>query len=242
MSDTIIWISGASSGIGAALLKYVPYPGARVINLDIHDAQGCENLRFDLTRPDTWRAVSEHFDSELSRFKGRRAIFLQNALFRGCAGVIEKVDPAKYEASLIGNFAGPIMLAASFLRAQRPGYELGLMLMSSGASRGVVGQSAYAAAKAGLEVWVKVAREEFKDRPNTWIVALRPGTVLTQGSVAIAELDPAIYPRAAVLKERYSKIGVDADLGGKRIWSALPPLPDRAVISFDDRTDATPSL
>jgi NAD(P)-dependent dehydrogenase (short-subunit alcohol dehydrogenase family) len=156
--------------------------------------------------------------------------------------MISKVDPIKYQEALIGNFAAPLMLATSFLRASKPGYELGLMLMSSGASRGPIGQSGYAAAKAGLEVWVKVAREEFKDRANTWIVAMRPGTVLTESAVSIANLDSAVYPRADYLKERYREIGVDPELGGKRIWAALPPVPDRPIISFDDRTDATPSL
>jgi NAD(P)-dependent dehydrogenase (short-subunit alcohol dehydrogenase family) len=242
VSDTLVWISGASRGIGAALLKHVPYPGARVINLDIRDAPGCENLRFDLSRPDTWKAVADHFAHELAAFRGRRAIFLQNAVVQGSSGLIGRVDQAAYQAALIGNFAAPIMLAESFLRASRPGYELGLMLMSSGASRGPVGQSAYGAAKAGLEVWVKVAREEFKDRPDTWIVAVRPGTVLTESALAIAHLSLDLYPRADMLKERYGKIGVDPDLGGKRIWSALPPSPDRPVISFDDRVDGTPSL
>jgi NAD(P)-dependent dehydrogenase (short-subunit alcohol dehydrogenase family) len=242
MPDSLIWISGASRGIGAALLRHLPYPDARVINLDIQDAPGCENLRFDLTLPETWKSVAEHFAAELSAFRGRRAIFLQNAVVQGSSGLIGKVDPAVYQAALIGNFAAPIMLAQSFLRASRPGYELGLALMSSGASRGPVGQSAYGAAKAGLEIWVKVAREEFKDRPDTWIVAVRPGTVLTESALAISHLSLDLYPRADILKERYRQIGVDPDLGGRRIWSALPPSPDRPVISFDDRTDATPSL
>ena len=33
MSDTTIWITGATSGIGKALAQNVPYAGARIINL-----------------------------------------------------------------------------------------------------------------------------------------------------------------------------------------------------------------
>ena len=33
MGDTVVWISGASSGIGAALAASVPYPDARVIGI-----------------------------------------------------------------------------------------------------------------------------------------------------------------------------------------------------------------
>lgn len=33
VSDTIVWISGATEGVGLGLARTVPYPGARVINL-----------------------------------------------------------------------------------------------------------------------------------------------------------------------------------------------------------------
>ena len=33
MSDTLIWISGATEGIGLALARTAPFAGARIINL-----------------------------------------------------------------------------------------------------------------------------------------------------------------------------------------------------------------
>ena len=33
MSDTIIWITGATEGIGLALAQNAPWAGARIINL-----------------------------------------------------------------------------------------------------------------------------------------------------------------------------------------------------------------
>jgi benzil reductase ((S)-benzoin forming) len=36
MADTLIWISGATAGVGAGLARSVPYLGARIINLSRH--------------------------------------------------------------------------------------------------------------------------------------------------------------------------------------------------------------
>ena len=33
MIDTIVWISGATEGVGLGLARTVPYPGAHIINL-----------------------------------------------------------------------------------------------------------------------------------------------------------------------------------------------------------------
>jgi len=239
MSDTIVWISGATGGIGSALARHVPYKGARIINIDMKDAEGCENVRFDLLDPASWERVAAHFADELGRFKGKRAVFLQQAFVQTGMGVIGKVSRDGYRTSLIANFVAPAMLAEAFLRASRPGYELGLMLMSSGAARGTLGQSAYGASKSGLETWAKIAREEFKDRPNTWIVAVRPGSVRTATAMSSMNWDRELYPRVDAMREHFASHGVDPDLGGRRIWKALPPRPDRAVISFDGSIDET---
>lgn len=242
MSDTIVWISGATGGIGSALLRHMPWKGARVINLDRQDAAGCENVRFDLLDPDSWEQVAAHFADELGRFKGRRAVFLQQAFVQQGMGIIGKIPRDGYRNSLTANFVAPVMLAESFLRASRPGYELGLMLMSSGSARGTLGQSAYGAAKAGLETWVKIAREEFRDRPDTWIVAVRPGSVRTVTAMKGFDWDPAVYPRVHAMRAHFDSHGVEPDVGGRRIWKALPPSPDRALISFDGSTDETATL
>ena len=242
MSDTIIWISGATGGIGSSLARHVPYKGARIVNLDIQEAKGCENLKFDLLDPDSWELVAAHFAAELGAFKGRRAVFLQQAFVQSGMGVIGKIARDGYRNSLIANFVAPIMLAEAFLRASKHGYELGLMLMSSGAARGQAGQSAYGSAKGGLEHSVRVAREEFKDRPDTWIVAVRPGSVRTAPAMSSMDWDPDIYPRVGAMREHFATQGVDPDLGGHRIWKNLPPKPDRPLISFDGSTDETATI
>jgi NAD(P)-dependent dehydrogenase (short-subunit alcohol dehydrogenase family) len=108
------------------------------------------------------------------------------------------------------------------------------MVMSSGAgAKPLAGQSGYGAAKAGLEHWVKVAREEFRERPDTWIVAVRPGLVKTAAALSQLKVDPALYPRVCALAGLFDSVGVDIDTAAKRIWAALPPRPTQALISFE---------
>jgi NAD(P)-dependent dehydrogenase (short-subunit alcohol dehydrogenase family) len=50
--ETIVWITGATAGIGAALVRSLLYRDARVINLFRNEAAGVENLQVDLTDPE----------------------------------------------------------------------------------------------------------------------------------------------------------------------------------------------
>jgi NAD(P)-dependent dehydrogenase (short-subunit alcohol dehydrogenase family) len=213
-----------------------------VINIDIRKAAGCENVHCDLLYPRSWDEVAAHFQLELNRFGGKRAIFLQQAYVQAGMGLIGKLARDGCRTSLVANFVAPIMLAEAFLRASRLGYELGLMVMSSGSARGVLGQSAYGAAKSGLETWVRVARREFSDRPDTWIVAVRPGSVKTQTAIKFLDWDEELYPRIHELRKRFSTAAVAPELAARRIWKALPPTPNRDLISFDDSLDETPTM
>ena len=59
MSDTVVWISGATDGIGLGLARTVPYPNARVINLSRRQHPDFETVQFDLTQPETYAAVQQ---------------------------------------------------------------------------------------------------------------------------------------------------------------------------------------
>ncbi len=242
MTETLLWISGASAGLGSGLAKHQPYDGARVINIDRVAAPGLETVLFDLTQPETWESVAAHFADTLRTFRGRRAVFVQNAFAQLGMGVIGRLDRATYGRGLVANFAAPVMLGEAFLRAL-PDHveEAGLVMLSSGAgARPLVGQSGYGAAKAGIEFWVRVARAEFAARPNLWITAVRPGLVKTATALSQLSADPALYPRVGALAGLFERIGVDIDTGAKRIWASLPPQPDEQVIAFDGAAVAAP--
>jgi benzil reductase ((S)-benzoin forming) len=240
VSGSLVWVSGGTEGIGLGLIRNVPYADARVINLSRRQHPDFESFRFDLARPETWETLREHFTRELARFRGERAIFIHNAFLRGTTGFAGEVALEKYRDDVFANAAAPLMLGDMFLRAAKSsGFagEIGLALMSSAAARSPYeGNSVYCAAKAGVEMWVRVVRRELKRRgaTRTWVVAIRPGFVDTPNVRWVATLPEEIYPVAPLLaKGLESGEGLmDIDTAARDIWAALPPPPDQSLLMF----------
>ena len=145
------------------------------------------------------------------------------------------MDEEQYYSAVMGNAAAPLVLADWFLREVKPGYESGLVLISSAAARmPFEGNSVYGAAKAGVEQWVRVVRRERARRgTGPWVVAVRPGFVDSPSLRKVAALDPHNYPISPAIRD-----GIDngetlsPDEAGRQIWAALPPAGDESVLLF----------
>ena len=236
MSDTIVWISGATQGVGWGLARTVPFPGARIINLSRRQHPDFETVPLDLTRPDTYDAVEQHFKKELASFAGSRAIFIHNAYFPGGVGFASETRSDELRASLQANAVAPLVLGEMFLRYVSPAYESGLVLMSSAAARHPFeGNSAYCAAKAGVEMWVRVVRRELKRRGRrTWVVAVRPGFVDTPSTRLVGTLAEDIYPAGPQIGRQLEsgRNVLTPEQAGRDIWAGLPPKGDTSVLLF----------
>ena len=234
-ADSLVWISGATTGLGSGLARTCPYPDARIINLSRSPHPGLENVCFDLADPATWGAVRDSFTRELCTFRGTRAIFIHNAFARAEPGFAGEVDEGDYYREVIGNAAAPLVLADWFIRAVGPGYESGLVLMSSAAARmPFEGRSVYCAAKAAAEQWVRVVRRERARRgAGPWVVAVRPGFVDSPSVRQQADLDPGVYPSAPALRQGLADgEALHPDDAARAIWAALPPPADTSVLLF----------
>jgi len=233
-ADTIVWISGATAGLGSGLAATVPWPGARVINLSRSAHPQLESVKLDLSRPESWGAAEESFRRELAGFKGKRAIFVHNAILATPPGFTGETDRAAYYNEIIANGAAPLMLGEMFLRAVGQNYESGLVMLSSAAARSPFeGHSVYCAAKAGVEMWVRVVRRELQRRgKKTWVVAVRPGFVDTPNTRAEAERLVEHYPIAEqIARQLQSREGVmTPEEAGRGIWAMLPPPPNTSVL------------
>lgn len=228
-TDTVVWISGASGGIGAGLARHQPYRGARVINLDIVASPDVETVLFDLGDPSTWPAVRDSFEAVIANDRPNRVRFLHCAYAPIAKGLLTEVDGADYERSLLANLTGSLTIAGAFVRAIRQRQDAGLMVMSSGAAASTLaGYSSYSASKVALEKWTAVVRTEMDQRGwGPWVTALRPGLVDTATARAASTLDPSVFPLGGVMARNLDRHGVDVDTAARRIWSALAvPNPD----------------
>jgi benzil reductase ((S)-benzoin forming) len=148
------------------------------------------------------------------------------------------VDPVEYAKCVQANAAAPQILGDLFLRAVQPGYESGLVLMSSAAARHPFeGNANYCAAKAGVEMWVRVVKRELKSRSrNAWVVAVRPGFVDTPTTRFAAQQNSTDYPVAPqIARQLQSREGVmTPEEAGRDIWRALPPANNESLLLFGE--------
>ena len=237
-ADTLIWITGATQGIGAALARSVPYPNARVINISRRQHPTLESVVADLSDPASWDLIAEHLNQTLRAFRGSKVVFFHNANLPG-HGFAGEGDPVQYRKQVLANAAASLVVGDAFIRACPPHLDSGLVMMSSASAKfAMQGSAVYGAAKAGMEQWVRAVRAERKRRgTGPWVVAIRPGFVVTdEMRTNYAEMseekllaDPgAVAVKAAIDSGR----GDSPDKCARDIWGLLPPGPDSRTVLF----------
>ncbi len=240
MTETLVWISGATAGLGAGFLRTCPYPDARIVNLSRGQVDGIDNIHLDLADPQTWPAVAENFAAELAAFDGSRVLFIHNAFYSVAPSFVGEGRGAEHHRENIANFTAGLVLGEAFVdavAAHRPHIESGLVMLSSAAARVPwEGRAAYCAAKAGMEHWVRVVRRERRLRgTGPWVVAVRPGFVDTPGSREDATFPAHDYPIGPSIAAAFETMEgiLTPDEAALDIWNALPDGgPSESVLLF----------
>ena len=73
-ATNIVWITGATSGIGEALARTCPWPDTELISVSRREHPDLETVRFDLTDLESWPRVGVHLTERLATFRGERAV------------------------------------------------------------------------------------------------------------------------------------------------------------------------
>ena len=130
-----------------------------------------------------------------------------------------------------------MVLGDAFIRACRPGYESGLVMISSASAKfAMQGMAVYGAAKAGMEQWVRAVRAERKTRrADPWVVAIRPGFIVTEqmrAQYAHGHGDLDAFPGGAAVAKPSPRAGRVPRRGRPAIWRLLPPDPNGRTVLF----------
>ncbi len=197
MGSSLVWISGASSGIGLAMVQTVPWEQARVIGISRRAAPGAEHLQADLTDPSSWAVVGEHFRRELDHFDGDRVAFVHAAGMVEPIGFAGEVDTGTYTANVLLASAAPQVLGHLFLAAAREvAASRHLVMLTSGAASSVyAGWTSYGAGKAAVDQWVRNAGAEQSTRGGVQVLAVAPGTVDTALQEALRASPEEAFPK-----------------------------------------------
>ena len=204
-----ILVTGANSGIGAAIARQLAASGARVaINYVVHPeatdallaelrAAGGEaiGLQADVSDP----AQVEAMYAELDRQWGGIDALVNNAGIDGVAARGWEADPAAWEHVLRVNLYGSFLCARGALQRmvqQRSGVVLN---MSSVHERiAWSGYSAYTASKAGLAMLTQTLAQEAAPF-GVRVLALAPGAIRTP-------INKSVWDDPAMLRDLLTKI------------------------------------
>jgi benzil reductase ((S)-benzoin forming) len=242
MARSLIFVSGASSGIGLAMARCVPLPDPRLIDISRRGAPGLEHVAADLADPAGWRQVAALFEREIPPFAGERVVFVHSAGTLEPIGFAGEVDPEGYTRQVLLNSAAPQVLGAAFLAAAgRGAARCDLLMISSGAASGVyLGWSAYNAGKAALDHWVRTAGAEQERRGGRCrVLAVAPGVVETAMQAQIRSTPEEDFPE----RERFVELHEQGELRAPEavapeLWALLERgLPNGAVVDLRDPAD-----
>ncbi len=185
LQDKIVWITGASSGIGEALAKVYAGQGAKII-LSGRRVDALEAVRdqletdalilpFEVTDYDQLQA---HVDAAWA-WQGRVDIFVNNAGITQRSLAIH-TDPEVYTKVINIDLIAPIWLTQMQLPKMVAAGGAHIVAISSVAGRiGAPLRSAYSAAKHGLIGYMDSVRAEVELRHNIKVTNVLPGSVNT---------------------------------------------------------------
>jgi NAD(P)-dependent dehydrogenase (short-subunit alcohol dehydrogenase family) len=221
----LVFVSGGSSGIGAALARAVPWKGSRVLNLSRRAASGLEQLTLDLAEPAGWDAAARAFAQEMAGFGGERVVFFHSAGTLTPIGYAGEVDSLAYRRNVLLNSAAPQILGDAFLRAaQKTGACCDLVFISSGAAHNIYeGWTSYSAGKAAVDQWTRTAGAEQARRGGRCrVLAVAPGVVATAMQAEIRSSAPRDFPEVSRFLE-LEKFGAlrAAEDAARDIWALL---------------------
>lgn len=224
--DTLVWLTGASAGLGAALAATHPYDDAHVV--DISRSGGTphtEHLPADLADPASWAMVEAHLSARIGAFAGQRVVLVHAAGTLDPIGFAGEVDTSRYRHHLLLNAAGPAIGTAFLTAVHASGFDgdVRLVMITSGAASSVYpGWSAYGSGKAALDHWVRTVGAEQRTRGGATVLSIAPGVVATAMQEQIRAVDERDFPAV----ERFRSLHAEGALtppddAAREVWQLL---------------------
>lgn len=202
-------VTGASKGLGEALLRQLMQPGHTLVGMArsvgdplIAEAErkgvSLKWIRCDMNDTSSLDGVMEEACAGFSEDGLETAVLINNA------GMVEPIAPAAIAPgadlarNLTVNLIAPVVLTSAFLRAAA-GWRADkrILNLSSGAGKKpYAGWSAYCASKAGLDMFTRCVGEEQQQAvadAGVRILSVAPGVVDTGMQEEIRRTNPELF-------------------------------------------------
>jgi 3-oxoacyl-[acyl-carrier protein] reductase len=198
LSDKVVWITGASGGIGRALARVFAEEGARLGLSALRDPDALADWVADQPWHERARVVGgdardeaamERAADQLCAHFGRLDVLVANAgRWPEPDRMLHELEPARLRETLDVNLLGPLLTARAFLRIlartgpRSDGHGAAIVFTGSTAGQfGERGHGDYAAAKAGLIGALRSLKNEIV-RVDPWarVNVVEPGWTVTE--------------------------------------------------------------
>lgn len=237
----LVIITGASSGLGLAIARAVPF-AARIVDLSRSGPPAGEpfdHIVVDLADPAQWDTAIDAIGSVVAETDPDRSAFVHCAGTLTPIGFAGEVETAAYRRNVILNSAVGQVLGHAYLSALegRPGTH-DLVMISSGAATSVYpGWSAYGAGKAALDQWVRTVGAEQRERGGVTVSAIAPGVVATEMQAEIRHTERSDFPQVERFRALHDEGRlVPPDVAAARFWQVVEDgLEPGSVIDLRDR-------
>jgi benzil reductase ((S)-benzoin forming) len=222
----LVWISGASAGLGAALAATMPFEDAELVDISRRGGtSGAQHVSVDLADPGSWPVVEKDFRQRVEASSPDLVIFVHNAGTLTPLGPVDRVDTDQYTRNVLLNSAAAQVLGHAFLRAvSGRNCEKHLIRLSSGAARRPhEGESSYCAGKAAIDQWVRTAGLEQRRREDGCrVISVSPGSVDTDMQAELRAAGVDDVPVSERFREMDAKglLAKPEDVA-RTIWSLL---------------------
>ena len=211
MTTHLTIITGASRGLGAALVAQRLLPGHRVLgiarhaNATLQTQANAAGVQFEQWTADLADAapVAQQLQAWLAGFDGanvRSVSLINNAGVVGALAPLDRVPLAELVNALRVGLEAALLLSAAFLDGTRDWPAARRLLnISSGLGRNAMaGSAAYCAAKAGMDHFSRALALEQAQSPNpARVVSMAPGVIDTEMQAQLRDSDAALFPERA---------------------------------------------
>ena len=204
-------ITGASRGLGAALVAQRLLPGHRVLGIARHTNTSLQAQADGAGLPlEQWPAdladaapVAVRLQAWLAGFDAasiRSVSLINNAGVVGALAPLDRVPLAELVNAMRVGLEAALLLSAAFLDSTRdwPGARR-LLNISSGLGRNAMaGSAAYCAAKAGMDHFSRaLALEQAACANPARVVSMAPGVIDTDMQAQLRDSDATLFPERA---------------------------------------------
>jgi benzil reductase ((S)-benzoin forming) len=229
---TSLFVTGASSGIGAAFIEQVPTDLLEPHTFSRRPAGG-RWTQVDLGHQRQWETVVSAFTQALDAQQPDHAIFFHCSGGGDPVGRVVDLDPLEYGLVVTMNAASGIALGQAFLRAcHLRGVRATLVLTSSpAADKDVPGMAHYCAAKDGMQHWGRIVAMEMTPESGNRVITVVPYAVLTEIVKSVMTKDPNEVPLVNYFRQvETAGEFASPETCARHIWTAIHEASNGAVV------------